>query len=477
MRMLPMLPMLRRPGSLLAISFALLAPLVARPAHAQAGKFDLVKTKTVLTGLIEQSMKDGGVPSVSIALVRGDSIVWKAAFGYANVRMKTPATTETYYSTGSTFKSATATGIMQLVEQGKLKLDQPVNNYLENVRVQDRLQSEKQVTIRHILSHWSGLTAGAVTKPIWGRELPKTLEQMVGTLYSVRPPETKYEYNNFAYGLAGLLVQQVSGVEYEKYMVEHVLKPVGVMTPHPFRPTPEMVELMALPYLPGGSNGSPKPVEQVHFDVYPAGDIWLRPEEMARFLGAHLNGGAFQGKRIASEASIKATHEAQFGGTYAFGWDVKKDASGHTIIDHTGGIPGMSSYMLGDVDAKVGVYFMSNSGAPTSIGEAALKLLRGEEYVPPAPRKVVAVDAATLDRYAGVYEVNSDVAITLAREGANLTFRVNDQPANALVAESPTSFYSKGAPWTLSFAPNAAGVVDQFTLGTDDQKQVAKKKK
>ena len=107
--------------------FALVALLVPVLAAAQTGRFDLDKTKTVLTGLIENAIKERGIPSISIALVRGDSIVWKAAFGYANVRTKTPATPETIYSTGSTFKSATATGLMQLQEQGKFNLDHPVN--------------------------------------------------------------------------------------------------------------------------------------------------------------------------------------------------------------------------------------------------------------------------------------------------------------------------------------------------------------
>lgn len=469
--------MIRRPIRLLAITALLLSPLTARTALAQAGQFDLTKTKTVLTGLIEKALKDGGVPSISIALVRGDSIVWKAAFGYANVRMKVPATTETYYSTGSTFKSATATAIMQLVEQKKLSLDQPVNQYLGDVQIQDRLQSEKAVTFRHILSHWSGLTAGAVTKPIWGRELPKSLEKMVGSLYSVRAPETKWEYNNFAYGMAGLLIQKISGVEYEKYMVENVLKPLGIKTEHPLYPTPEMVEVMALPYNAGGTGGKPPtPVEQVHFDVYPAGDIWLTAEEMARFLGAHLNGGVWQGKRIASEASIKQTHEAQFGGTYAFGWGVKKDEkNGHTIISHTGGIPGMSSYMLGDVDAKVGVYFMSNSGGPLSIGDAALQLLRGEEYTPPPDRKVIAVDPKILDSYVGVYDLGG-VPVTVSRAGASIAIQAGDQKESTpLLAESPTVFYVKGAPYTITFVSNAAGAVEQLVLEAGGDKQVAKK--
>src|SRR5687767_10712295 len=110
------------------VGLALACALVAVPARAQTGQFDLEKTKSVLTETIERVIKERGVPSISIALVKGDSIVWKAAFGYANVRMRTPATPETIYSTGSTFKSATATALMQLHEQGKFKLDEPVND-------------------------------------------------------------------------------------------------------------------------------------------------------------------------------------------------------------------------------------------------------------------------------------------------------------------------------------------------------------
>ena len=459
--------------------FLLAASLVvAAPAHGQTGQFDLTKTKTVLTGLIEKAIAENGVPSISIALVKGDSIVWKAAFGYSNVRMKVPATTETYYSTGSTFKAATATAIMQLVEQGKIQLDQPVNRYLGDIQVKDRIQVEKPVTFRHILSHWSGLTAGANTKPIWGRELPRSLEKFSAELYSIRAPETKYEYNNYAYGMAGLLIEKLSGVEYEKYMYENVLKPLGVKTEHPVRPTAAMVELMALPYN-SAAGKPPTPVDQVHFDVYPAGDLWLTAEEMARFLGAHINGGIWQGKRIISEASVKTTHEPLYGGTYALGWAVRKDPkNGHTIIAHTGGIPGMSSNMVGDVDAKVGVYYMSNSGAPSSIADAALALLRGEDWQPPAERKAIALDAKALDRYVGNYQLNPDLALVISREANGLVFRANGQgEGTALLAESPTRFFVKGQPFTLEFVSNAAGEVEKVVIDTGGEKQEAKRTK
>jgi len=457
--------------------FTFVAVLVPTLATAQGGRFDLDKTKTVLTGLIEDAIKQRGVPSISIALVRGDSIVWKAAFGFANVRTKTPATTETIYSTGSTFKSATATALMQLQEQGKFDLNHPVNRYLGDIRVQDRLQAEKPVTFTHMLSHWSGLTAGATTKPIWGRELPKPLEKMVSELYSVRPPETIWEYNNFAYGMAGLLVQKISGMEYEKYMVENVLKPLGTTIDHPVYPSPEMVELMALPYNPGGPNGKPTPVAQVHYDVYPAGDIYLTPEDMARFLAMHLNDGVFRGKRIISAASAKKMREPQFGGVYGFGFTIRKDSAGHTIISHSGGIPGQSSFMMGDVDAKVGVYYMSNSGAPASIATAAIALLRGDDYKAPTPRKAVKVDPKILDRYAGAYQLTPDIVWTLVREGDGLVrMPVGGGTKTPLLAETATRFFIEGQDLTITFVSNASGSVEKLELDTGGGSLSARRK-
>jgi CubicO group peptidase (beta-lactamase class C family) len=442
----------RRNRSIAIFSLLLFVFAAGAPVTAQAGRFDLEKTKTVLSGMIEKAIQTRGVPSISIALVKGDAIVWKAAFGHANVRTRTPATPETIYSTGSTFKAVTSAAIMQLVEQGKLKLDDPVNRHLGDVQVMDRLQTEKPVTIRHILSHWSGLNAGAITKPLWGRELPKSLGAMVAGLYSVRPVETRWEYNNFAYGMAGLIVEKASGKSYEQYVVDQILKPLGVAIEHPVQPNAAMVELMALPYMPGGASGKPTPVDQVHYDVYPAGDIYLTAEDMARFLGAQLNDGVFNGQRILSAESVAKMREPQFGGTYGFGLFLKTDDKGHRIISHSGGIPGQSSFMSGDVDAKVGVYYMSNSGAPGEIAEAALALLRGEDYVPVADRKFIAVEPKVLDTYVGEYELTAEFVFSVTREGGKLLLQQGAAPTKVeLLATAPGKFRDAG--WHRSHFP------------------------
>ncbi|HEV8446187.1 MAG TPA: serine hydrolase domain-containing protein [Gemmatimonadaceae bacterium] len=465
------------------LALLVLVVLPGSAAVAQSGRFDLEKTKTVLSGLIQKTLAENGVPSMSIALVRGDSIVWTAAFGYTNMRTRTPATTETLYSTGSSFKSVTATAVMQLVEQGKIKLDDPINRYLGESQVHD--QPDKPVTFTHLLSHWSGLKNGAETQPIWGRKLPKTLEAMTSSLSSVRPPETKWEYNNFGYGTAGLLVQKISGQEYEAYMLEHVLKPLGVTTPHPVYPSPEMVERMALPYKAGGSFGKPAPEVQVHFDVYPAGDIYLTAEDMARYLAAQLNGGVFQGHRILSEESVREMHTPRFGGDYGFGfWIVKDSSSGHTLIHHGGAIGGQRAFLIGDLDSRVGVYYMTNSDylpdatppAQSEIVYAALKLLRGENYVPRPTKKGIAVDEKVLDSYVGTYDL-APVAFIVTRVGRALAFQQSNQTAvNELIAETPTRFVLRGSTITITFEGDA-GKIDRLAIVAGEQHLTATRHK
>jgi CubicO group peptidase (beta-lactamase class C family) len=447
--------------TILVALFAAVIPIAA------SDEIDLEKAKTALAGMIERTMDERGIPSVSIALVKDDEIVWTEAFGYANVRTRTAATPDTIYSTGSTFKSVTATALMQLVEQGKCKLDDPVNQYLGDHRVQDRIQSEKQVTIRHILSHWSGLLSGTEIKPIWGRELPMTLEEISSKLYSIRAPEVKWEYNNYAYAMAGLLVEKISGMDYETYVVENILKPLGVETPNPVAPSPEMVELMALPYWPGGADGEPTPVAQYHYDVYPAGDIFLTAEDMARFLGAHLNGGMWGGNRILSEESVREMHTAQFGGYYSLGFAVKKAENGHTLISHSGSVRGQNSVMMGDVDARVGVYIMSNSGVSSSIGEAAIHLLRGEEYTLPQDREYIDVDPEILATYAGKYDLAGRTILEIAVENNGLFVIMPGMGKFELPAETASRFWLIQEGWIFNFVAGDDGSIDRIDFESD----------
>ena len=206
---------------ILSIAFTILFTLSV--AVAQEGSFDLEKTKEILQKKIMKALEDKGIPSISISLVAGDKIIWNAAHGYTNMKTKSPATPETIYFTGSTYKAVISTAMMVLAEQGKLKLDDPVNSYLGRNQIRDRLQSEKPVTIRHILNHISGLLNKTYTEKLWGRIHPGKLDDLVYKLHTIRAPEEKFEYNNAAFGLAGFLIEKASGMDLEDFINKYVL--------------------------------------------------------------------------------------------------------------------------------------------------------------------------------------------------------------------------------------------------------------
>src|SRR5262244_4613660 len=205
-------------------------------AHAQTVDIDRVVPE--LEGEIQRAMLAGNIPSASIALISGDKVVWTNAYGCSNLWARTPATPNTVYLIGSTFKAMSTIGLLQQMEAGKFKLDDRVNDYLTDFKIQNE-DPQHPVTFRHLLTHVSGLPAdfGGVT--VWGDGAPPTLDDYLKkSLKVAKPPLAEEVYSNMAYTLIGYLVQKFSGVPYKQYIQENIFKPLE-MTSTMFDPTPE----------------------------------------------------------------------------------------------------------------------------------------------------------------------------------------------------------------------------------------------
>ncbi len=353
---------------------------VNQPEH----KFDLEQSKKILEEQINKILRDTGIPSVSLSLIKGDTIIWSEAFGFANVKKKVPATSSTIYSTGSNFKFVTATAIMQLAEAGKLDIDDPINKYLGESPIMDLSNDRTPVTFRHLLSHHSGLTGPIEIIPVWERKLPKTLEKIASEISTEEPPGINYQYCNHCYGLAGLIIEKVSGMSYQDYIVDNILIPLQIESKGPIVPTPSMIEELALPY--SLENNQSIPEYQSRFDVYPAGDAYLTCPEMANFYIAQLNQGSFDGQSILNPNSVTKMQEPQFGSNYGFGIGVViKDSTKY--LTHTGGVPGFSTFFKAETTSKTGVYIAANASQMQivlrAIGNLALELLNGDNEIDP----------------------------------------------------------------------------------------------
>lgn len=413
-------------------------------------KFDLEVVKKILTKEINKIIKETGIPSVSISLIKGDNIIWSEAFGYTNVKKQISATRSTIYCTGSNFKFVTATAIMQLAEAGKLNIDDPINKYLEESAIDDLSNDGKPVTLRHLLSHYSGLSGSIENIPLWERKLPKTLEELTSEIRAEEPPGINFKYCNHCYALAGLIIEKVSGQSFQDYIVENILKPLKIKSLGPIVPTPSMVEELALPYKIENNHSIPE--YQSRYDVFPAGDIYLTSAEMANFYIAQMNQGCFQGQSILSPKSIYEMQEAQFGGSYGLGIGILKNDSAKFLM-HSGGVPGFSTVTRLEVYSKTGVYIASNAGDVHyilgAIAGLSFELLNGDKEIDSLPSLVkeefeeIQLTEDALEKYTGNYQLASDFYIYISQEGTHLFAQATGQTKNEIFAYEEDMFFFK----------------------------------
>jgi CubicO group peptidase (beta-lactamase class C family) len=317
-----------------------------------------------LDAAVEHSLRVYQVPSISLALVKGERVVWAHAYGYQNVARSVPADTQTVYSTGSIFKVLVATAVMECVDEGKLDLDKPVNQYLKKLQIANPYEKEAPLTARELLSHHGGIPNAARFVPLWSRERPITLEELVRQRVHVTSrPGKEYQYSNLAYAMNGYLLAELSGKSFEQAMQERLFGPLG-MTHTTLAPTPAMQENLAIPYSASADGKGVVAVDRILLDEYPAGDLYSTPSDLARFLILHLNAGKYEGKQILSARSAAEMARLQFAPKDAqtgqgLGWMVGKFQT-RRILWHNGAVPGFYSYLAIDPEKRVGAVLFCN---------------------------------------------------------------------------------------------------------------------
>lgn len=332
---------------------------------------DLKNVAAELEPEIRRAMVEGKIPSATIALVSGDKVIWTGAYGESNLWARTPATVNTVYLIGSTFKTMSTVALLQQMEKGKFKLDDPVSKYLD-FKIQGD-DPKNPVTFRHLLTHTSGLEGDFGAVPVWSNAAPAALDEYVRTSLKVAyPPMTKVEYSNAAFTFIGYLVEKFSGVPYRQYVQENIFKPLE-MTGTAFDPTPEMDERLSVPYVVNKDTGKQEPTVRIRAAVFPAGVVYGTIENQANWLITNLNGGVFKGKRIIGEETLNQMMTRQYdqfkGGiegiwgneTAGFGltwWAQVRD--GDRYFAHSGSLSGYTAFLLGNRDRKLGFAILTN---------------------------------------------------------------------------------------------------------------------
>jgi len=344
-------------------------PYAARPFSP----VDDARLASLLDPEIERSLKFGRIPSMAVVCIAGDRIVWTRSAGLANVRVKTPAACDTVYLIASTFKTMSATALLQLMDQGKFKLDDRVNDYLTDLKIEGE-NRRFPVTFRNLLTHTSGLPTDFGRHTVWEDQSPPSLvDYLRGRLRLARRPGTRVLYSNIAFTLIAHLVEKFSGVPFKDYMRKNIFGPIE-MRDTAFEPRADMAERLAIPYMPVRRRaGVFQAVDWVKADAWPAGVVYGTAVDQARWLMANVNGGVYKGRRLISESTFREMTRRQFdrfagpinGGWlnessgYGLAWWVST-LNGDTVIAHSGSVNGYTAFLAGDLNRKTGVAILTN---------------------------------------------------------------------------------------------------------------------
>ena len=348
---------------------------------AESFKVDITPyTLSQIEQYITEQMEEQGIPGASIAIVSGDETVYSKGFGIADLDTRVPVTTETTFTTGSAVKSITATAILMLRDQGKLKLDDPIVTYLPEFCLAD-VAISKQITIRHLLNHTGGLGYRAQEAVYWGtthnRSDMTTILRNLASFESVKVPGVEFDYSNMGYALLGEIIARISGETYPAFIQRHILQPLEMnhtaVTPNEYGTLPQAQQYIL-------QFGQLKKLPRLYEEWgAPSGLGWAtNPTDWAKYVTAQLGEGDV---KLLSPITLQESHEGgvetSYGAFYNDGW-FHKSINGTKIVYHQGGA---SSLIVLIPDRKIGIVFMGNvlSSKVWNIGFDVTGMLIGEK--------------------------------------------------------------------------------------------------
>jgi CubicO group peptidase (beta-lactamase class C family) len=288
-----------------------------------------------LDAFIEAQMRQNQIPGMAVAITQGDRILYLQGYGEAAPNQAVTPTTPFYI--GSVTKSFTALAVLQLVEEGQLELDTPIQTYLPWFSLADETHASV-ITVRQLLNQTSGMARGDHNRDALAPAAP--IEEGVRNLKHVQPsqpPGTAFQYFNANYTILGLLVEQVSGLAYDEYLQERIFEPLEMK-----RSFTDPVAAGSLGLAQGHTQllGFPLPRQQPHlaFDL-PAGFIITTAEDMAHYLIAQGNEGKFEERQVLTPHWMRIMHQPlnEIGSSYAMGWE-SSTIDGTRTIQHSGGL-------------------------------------------------------------------------------------------------------------------------------------------
>src|SRR5215207_6222665 len=339
-----------------------------------------------LEAFIQGKAETNNVPGLSVAVAKDNRVVWERAFGFADLATSTPATPSTSYLWFSMTKIVTATAVLRLAEGANLDLDAPVTNYFPYFSI---VSQPVQVTMRHLLSHSSGLANPLPIRWVRSAGTPAPDQRAFVNRLLAKHRKLKFvpgesaSYSNLGYLVLGEVISEVSGVSYEEYVRDEILSPLGMdRTGFAYKEPAEYeaatgYQPLWRPLTPLFRTALPRGVvghrqgRYVAFNPFyvngPAyGGLVGGVDEAVRLVLLHLNGGRIDGKQALSEGSVAEMRRVTRRGgkrDFGLGWFRPREAAQRhpAFVEHLGGGAGFWNVMRLYPKASLGVVMMGNT--------------------------------------------------------------------------------------------------------------------
>lgn len=369
---------------------------------------DSIENLEALQERVQEIYDTTGAAALGIAVVDKGELVWLDALGHANIEHQIPATPDTLFRIGSTSKMFTALSVLKLVEEGRLDLDAPLSELIPEVEFNNRWEAEHPVRLVHLLEHTTGWHDMRLVEYGHNESTPIDLREALALYPEAREsrwiPGTRFAYSNVGPGVAGYVVEKVTGMKFEDYVEETFFEPLGMPDASYFQ-SENFVEREATAYVEN------EPQDYWHIIYRSAGAVNASPKEMAQLLRFFLQRGEIDDQKILSSGSIermetpRTTLANELGVTAGYGlanYTSGFKDSGVAFHGHNGGVIGAWSDFAyaPSVNGGYAILATGNPVAMSQVSDAVRAYLVRDQAKPAFELQVLPESFRKLD---GVY--------------------------------------------------------------------------
>jgi CubicO group peptidase (beta-lactamase class C family) len=423
--------------------FLFLFILVCIPASfsEEKEKPDFSEAIRLIDTWLEAQRDYDNLPGISAAIVTDQEILWSKAYGMADLEKKVPSSPTTIYSICSISKLFTSVAVMQLRDAGKLRLEDLVADHLPWFNLKQQFPDEGPITIRSFLTHSSGIPRESAhpywTEPDFPFPSSKQIKAKLGSQKTLYSPSTYFQYSNLGMSLLGEIVAEVSGMPFEKYIEENILKPLRLANTRPKLPESLWRGKLATGHTSKKRDGtrSMVPLFQAK-GIAPAAGFSSTVEDLARFASWQFRLLEKGGEEILKASTLREMHRVHWVNpdwktTWGLGFSVR-EVDGKTMVGHGGSCPGYRSVLNIDPSKKQAFVVMINASgvSPGRYATGMRNILKKAKDK--AKEEKAEVD---LEAYAGHYNAQPwwGETVVLPWQGKLAVFGLpSENPANSL---------------------------------------------